>query len=359
MLCYFTGIPGSGKSYYAVNTLYNNFSKEAKNQKTFKKKYEYCYTNINGLKYDKLENVYPLDFEVLLKCLTRLHKHYKAKKDDAYLIRLSKRYKVNNALFIIDECHNEFGDLKTVLVWWLTYHRHLYHDIYLITQNLALVHAKYKPIAEAFYKAVPRSLSFNPLYFKYKYYVGSRMTKADYVNTIKIKKRKEVFALYVSGDNVEVKNLILKFVVIAVLIFALVFGIFTFISSYFKKQASTKDASQNTVEQNTAFPHVKEVSVTPTSQQDNDDFLSKKMLILNCSFSTCSNRDISLPPQLVKKFIDMELFHLYYKEEINNTLVVYYLSVSNDFYTFLNSTKGGGYEKDSTDSDVSFFPDSK
>ena len=80
----------------------------------------------------------------------------------------AKKLNLYKALFVIDEAHNFFQTKDDVLVWWLTYHRHLYQDIFLITQNLALIDRKYKPLAEYFYKAVPSSLRLNKKVFKYK-----------------------------------------------------------------------------------------------------------------------------------------------------------------------------------------------
>jgi len=184
MISYFLGIPGSGKTYYSVNVIYQNFLKDTsslkkkKKELSFKKDYKYCYTNINELKFKKLKNTIKLDFDDFFKKLTLLHRMYSIDKaSDKELIEKAKELKLYKILFVIDEAHNYFDVNKPVLVWWLTYHRHLYHDIFLITQNLSLINPKYKPLAERFYRAKPISLSFNKQYFYYKYFTESDSVK--------------------------------------------------------------------------------------------------------------------------------------------------------------------------------------
>ena len=295
MISYFTGVPGSGKSYFAVDTIYNNFSVDDKAKKTLKKQYTNCYSNINGLKYDDIKNVNKLDFDLLYKCLERLHRHYKAKKDDAYLIKLSKRYKINNTLFVIDEAHNHFDVQKPVLVWWLTYHRHLYHDIMLITQNLALINAKYKPLAEAFYKAVPKTLSLNPLKFTYKMYTEKSMSKVSEGGKVSLKKRKEVFALYHSGDSVEAKNIILKFLVIALVIFGTLGTLIYFISSSSESNIKVKEYTKEETK--------KELQQTNDNERTiYNEIEDLRYIEINCKDDLCNYKDINFHINLLLYF---------------------------------------------------------
>jgi len=337
MISYFTGVPGSGKSYFAVNTLYNNFSVDAQKGKKFKKKYEYCYTNINGLKYELLNNVYRFDFDLFYKCLERLHTHYKAKKDDDYLQRLTKKYKLNNTLFILDEAHNFFDTRNPVLVWWFTYHRHLYHDLMLITQNMSLIELKYKPLAEEFYKATPKSLSFNPLNFTYKMYVEARMSKSSYGGKVTVKKKKEVFNLYQSGDSVETKNLILKFIIIAVLVFGSLAGLISYFTNKVKPEQSKKDPTVKTIStKNTVTGTI--INEEP-DELDSTPYDDKKFLKVSCSTSVCSADNLSIPPQLLRYFIDENKIEILYKDKINSNYSDYYLNMNLDFYTYISNNR--------------------
>ena len=349
MIVYYLGLPGSGKSYSGVNTIYNNFSKNEDAKKDLKKDYQVCYTNINEFKFDKVKNVYLFDEEDIFKKLNTLYEMYRKKANDEELIEQCKEFKLYRALFVLDECHKYFDVEKKFLVWWLTYHRHLYHDLILITQSLSLVHSKYKPLAEAFYKAKSSSLTLNQKYFNYMYYTEARLTKASFVNTVKVKKRQSVFELYKSGDSIDSKNVIKRFLFIS-----LFFVLFLFLFAYFFYYEKSTDIKSNKV----SIPVIKENknisnSSLTYSRDDKDDindlnFEDKKLIILNCTYSSCSNDLLFFPPKLIKKFIDMELLHVYYKDEISKTLIIYYLSSSLDFYNFLTSYKGGKDEKDSS-----------
>ena len=357
MISYYLGIPGSGKSYSGVNTIYNNFSTNEDAKKDLKKDYEVCYTNINEFKYDLVSNVKKFDFDIFMEHLIILHDMYKKKADDTELITKAKELNLYKALFVLDECHNYLDVEKKPLVWWFTYHRHLYHDIILITQSLSLVNAKYKPLAEAFYKAKSSSLTLNKKYFNYMYYTEARLTKASYVNTIKVKKRQAVFKLYHSGDSVESKNIIKRFLMIA---FFMVFVLFLLgYLFYYKKEKDINKTSSKSHKQDKVFTSSTSSNVNSVTSDSNnnidDDFEEKKLIIFNCSFSACSSNSLSLPPQLVKKFIDMELLHVYYREIISKSLTVYYLSTSTDFYNFLNSSKGEINEKDSDNNSLDLF----
>ena len=160
MIEFYTGVPGSGKTYKAVSYAYDCFLDEkSKNYKKFNQ----FYTNINELDFDSfnsdLEEVaYPLDFDLLLKSLFKLHKMFLEKKTDSELMVLADELNLSHSLFLIDECHNYFNSNNEVLIWWLSYHRHLHQDILFMTQNLSLVFKKYLSFSEFFYKAVPSSM---------------------------------------------------------------------------------------------------------------------------------------------------------------------------------------------------------
>lgn len=358
MIVYYLGIPGSGKSYSGVYTIYNNFSDDKKAKKDLKKDYLNCYTNINEFKFELLNDVYKFESDKFLDAITILHNMYKDKKSDEELIEKAKELNIYKSLFVIDECHNLLDVQKPILVWWLTYHRHLYHDIILITQNLALVNSKYKPLAEAFYRAKPNSLVLNKRYFHYTYFTDSRMSAASKVNVKKVKKEKKVFELYQSGDSVKSKNVILYFIGIAFFI-ALIVGLLMFF--FFENKSEYIEKEKEHVSQNKKIQY-KKVAFSSLRSSSNKavDFSNKKILIFQCSNSVCTFQNISLPPQLVKKFMDMDLLHNYYTERINDSLSVFYMSADKEFYRFLNSKKRGDDEDNSMDVDASkFFRDSE
>jgi len=341
MISYLLGLPGSGKTYFAVDRIYNNFSDNEDAKRDKKVTFKNCYTNINEFKFDTVVNVYPLDFDELYKIFTRCHAFYKAKKSDDYIVKFLRRLKLTDTLFVIDEAHNYFDKKDIVLVWWLSYHRHLYHEIILITQSLSLIESKYKQFSEFFYEAKPQSLTLDKRYFKYNVYCSSRLSQKSKSGVIKIKRNKEVFKLYKSGDSINSSNIILKFLFIALLIFSLVIAILY----YFKTTHTIKNNSEvqkdipvqsKSIKSKSVLNTVNHFNSANTSLNDDDvDYIDLKFFRLSCSISVCNNDVISLPPQLLRKFIDKKNITLLYEEKRTDLFSVFYLQSSKDFYQFL------------------------
>lgn len=273
MIEYYTGVPGSGKTYNAVNHAYNCFIDSS--HKDYGK-YKNFYTNINEFNFeffndnalvakksDKKQSifsfiknkkmalnesvadsgtdaqsvkkvvVYNLEIDKLLESLTILHTLYLEKADDSVLIEKSRELNILDTLFIIDECHNYFSDSNAVLIWWLSYHRHLHQDIILITQNLSLIYRKYLSFGEFFYKAVASSLRVRSNVFTYHQYINYHLYKNAHSDTIKVNFRASVYALYASGANTQSKKVIYKYILIAVGLLVVVVLIFKMIISRF------------------------------------------------------------------------------------------------------------------------------
>ncbi|MDD5157782.1 zonular occludens toxin domain-containing protein [Sulfurimonas sp.] len=289
MIEYYTGVPGSGKTYNAVNHAYNCFIDSSHKQYG---KYKNFYTNINEFNFeffndnaliasksDKKQSLlksifssiktpsinknhfftkekklipnesalasdtevqsvkkvvaYNLEIDKLLESFTILHTLYLEKADDSVLIEKSRELNILDTLFIIDECHNYFSDSNTVLIWWLSYHRHLHQDIILITQNFSLVNRKYLTFGEFFYKAVASSLRVRSSVFTYHQYINYHLYKNAHSDTIKVNFRASVYALYSSGANTQSKKVIYKYIFIAVVLLAVVFLVFNMIISRF------------------------------------------------------------------------------------------------------------------------------
>ncbi|HUH41716.1 MAG TPA: zonular occludens toxin domain-containing protein [Sulfurimonas sp.] len=358
MISFFTGVPGSGKTYYAVDKIFNNFSTDKEAIKDKKATYEICYTNINEFNFDKVDNVFYLDFDDLKRKLSTLHKYYKEKKDDDFLIEKCKEYKIYNALFVLDEAHNFFDVKDVVLVWWLSYHRHLFHEIILITQNLSLIESKYKAFSEFFYKAFPQSLTLFKTHFKYNVYCNSRMTIVSKSGSIKVKRNKKVFDLYKSGDSINSQNIIFKLLFLA-LIFLLVVVIVLYFYTQSLKSSPSQSESISDDQLKTEKSHSVKEDLSDNKSLSNEPtfkFKDKKFFKLSCNSSNCSNRDVLLPFSLLTYFIKSNNITLLYSEKINNNYYKFYLDCSEDFYTYI-SKKGLEYENNNNvvDSDKVFI----
>lgn len=268
MIEYYLGLPGSGKTYRAVDHVYNAFLDPK--SKTFGK-YDRFFTNINEFKFDSFNTpnkdqfakvsakdtaksqdedqsgkrelttnesalasaktvAYNLDMDQLLISLGELRDLYLSKVGDSALLERADELELSNTLFIIDEAHNFFDAKNDVLVWWLSYHRHLHQDIILITQNLSLIYRKYLTFGEFFYRAVPSSLRLRGGVFTYHQFVNYKLYKTSHTDTIKVKFNQAVYDLYGSGANTQGKKVILKFIIIGFVLFLIVVIFFKFIS---------------------------------------------------------------------------------------------------------------------------------
>ena len=391
MIAYFLGIPGSGKTYYGVNVIYDNFAKNIpkKTKLSLKKDYINCYTNINEFNFDLTENVFKLDFDdfysklEILYCMyqglplpdsehakeleiqessnidpkkidkrslsldeikslrnqedKKIDKSIKKEKlkkaSDAELIEKAKELNIFKSLFVIDECHNFLDTPDKVKIWWLTYHRHLYHDVYLITQSLQLVNLKYKPLAEAFYKAKSNSLILDKRYFNYIYFTESRMSKDSRVSTIKVRRDSNVFALYKSGDTVKSKNVVLRFIKIALVLFFLLLGLGYY---FYHSLSSTADKTKKKQHVSTVVSSVP-VPSSPVIQDNQDDISNLIYMSFTCTTSMCLYKNINFDVKLLS--FAKKHFHL----EVINSIRLFkseYISIAVDS-SFLNFLQGG------------------
>ncbi|WP_455755927.1 zonular occludens toxin domain-containing protein [Sulfurimonas sp.] len=340
MLSYYLGLPGSGKTYKAVETIYNNFSDSDNAIRDKKVTFKNCYTNINEFKFDKIDNVYRLDFDETYSLISELHDHYKAKEDDEFLLEFLEKHNLKDTLFVIDEAHNFFDVENKVLVWWLSYHRHLHHEIILITQNLSLIHSKYKPFSEFFYEAKPRSLVLFKSYFKYNVYCSSRLSQKSLSGSIKVKSNPEVFALYKSGDSIDSSNVILKFLMISA--FLLVFLVVAFYIYFQTLQKDEKDIKRDikVPKATTTKPNQTKINTVQKEILSDDDFTTNTYFTLECSKKKCINDVLSIPPQLLKIFIKNKSVLVLYAERVNSNLSIYHLDSKTDFYNYLKPKKG-------------------
>ena len=253
MITYIVGNPGSGKTYYSVFKIYQLFlfkpkdtflSKVIKPEK--QKEYSYCYTNINGLKFDLSDKLVKFDYEQFYSNLEVLYLLYMDKVDDDVLNEKAKELNLYNVLIILDEAHNFFKAKEdNILVWWLTYHRHLYQDIMLITQDLSLISNEYKRIVEHFVKAVDSSKRLFKNKFRYMLYGSYKMYQKDVMQKFHVPYMKEVFNLYHSGQNASQKSFVRKFLYVSLFLFiTLSIYFYFFVQSFNSDEASAPTDTQ-------------------------------------------------------------------------------------------------------------------
>jgi zona occludens toxin (predicted ATPase) len=179
MITLFSGIPGSGKSYKMVHDLMIM----APNY--------YIIHNVEGLKSEVIPN--GCNFveycqEQNMEVIEFFSKDYQATFCEA----VHKKYN-KNCLVIIDECHEWFSTNRKDLKMWLSYHRHLNQEIWLVAHKAQNLPALYRSYIEIEYRAKSGSFLAMPGRFFY-----SRIVGGERVGFTFVKKRADVFAAYSS-----------------------------------------------------------------------------------------------------------------------------------------------------------------
>ncbi|ALM60261.1 zonular occludens toxin domain-containing protein [Campylobacter jejuni] len=243
-ITYIVGNPGSGKTYFAVNQIYEYFVLPTLPNKRIlgfeiKRKlkifdYLYCYTNINGLKFDISDKLISFDFDIFYLNLTHLYNLYNQGLNDDELNIKANELNLFKVMFVIDEAHNFLKNKDDkILIWWLTYHRHLHQEIIFITQDLSLISNEYKRIAEFFYKALDSGKRIYKNSLRYVQFSSYKLYQKDIVTRFSLSLNKEVFSLYKSGDNKPNKSFFLKvFTFLLFSILTLIFCFYIFISFF-------------------------------------------------------------------------------------------------------------------------------
>jgi zona occludens toxin (predicted ATPase) len=239
MIVAVTGLMGSGKTAGAIKFALDDQAKYSK-----------VFTNIQGFEYRSaiLDNRwYPIDYNAFFEFLESEYRDFLTHNDDAVLVRNFSSYfeipKDSIALLIIDECHNFFDRSKDFLVWFITYHRHLNLDVYMITQNVELLHRSYQKVIQEYRHFLPASRTLLPR-FKYTVHIAyPYRSDTTLVSTHSLKKDPTVFELYSSGDAVRQSNVLYRYFAYIALGILATFGFFAYMTSSGNSDTSSFSAS--------------------------------------------------------------------------------------------------------------------
>lgn len=367
MLTLLTGSPGSGKTLYAID----NIIKIANNEAPEFKYTQNVYTNISGFKFEKFEgnkvNFERLSFDLFYEQLKELFAIYCENEGQDNLDDLLQEYckekDILNTYFIIDEAHHYFDNQDKIKNWWFTYHRHLNHEILLITQNKSLINVQYRNIPEIFIKAQPRSKAISENVLRFFLYTEYRMTQKFATTEITI--NKSYFALYKSGNVSSQKRVGLKYIYsffIMVFLLVLFFSFFVY-KMYFsttETKKETKKDSQTTI-QNNSIPVPQNFNLAPQTLVKTETLEDLKLFKFNCFKTMCyyqftNNSTFEIPQNILSSYLkDIEPDNKYFELK-NNKLMIYILATekkfnfinqgvknekdnNQDFNTILNSTK--------------------
>jgi hypothetical protein len=356
-ITYIVGNPGSGKSYLAVYKIYEHFyvdkKKKPKNDASNLEKYDFCYTNINEFKFDRFDNVLEFDLNDIRFHLVNLFNMYKGKSPDSDLIAYCKDNKLFSVLFVIDEIHNFFKEDDEVLIWWLTYHRHLYHDLILVTQDLTLVPNEYKRIAEFFFKAVDSGKRLFSNKFRYIQYSNYRMYNNSIIQggALNIPFDQEIFNLYHSGNDSKVKSFVQKYILFASILIILAIAAFIYALFSFKPDDEPKISSAKPVVSNPSkAPETQNTnSLFGSSAKSSDHNLSGSYAYeVSCIGDLCSIYSNARYMSFPKSYLMYILFNnspIYQKSADSFSSTKYFLVFDNDIFKNL-LVQGVSNEKD-------------
>ena len=234
------GLQGSGKSYWASYRMYYDADK-----------YYKIYTNLDGIV--ETEKIKLLEFKNFmngtLKELYEQQVEMDLSFDECITILKEKEIlpedasKDNRVLIVVDEAQNYFGKsvkLQPQLVWFITQHRHLFIELYLITQKYTLLRDDYK-LFNLSYKAYPPVRQFNKNKIKYEEFAGLSYPPTNKVRTFTLPKEQKIFDMYVSGDKVESPNILKRFGFMFMALAVFMVGIVYYFVTNFSGDDSSKD----------------------------------------------------------------------------------------------------------------------
>ncbi len=204
------GVPGSGKTYYAVRHLAKNYFKKEKDGNYTLNKACTLITNIDSFKPDHLSLQDEIKNAGGVQTFFSFDYQQKFKEDKEQII------------YIIDEAQRFFRKGTRGLAECFTYfeyHRHWGQDIYLVTQNARKLPPDIVYLTEYIIVAAPRTRSILGE-FKYKW-----ISEGEIIKREGFKPDQGVFNLYKSMDLEEsekISNPVMKTVYITLAIVALV-----------------------------------------------------------------------------------------------------------------------------------------
>jgi Zonular occludens toxin (Zot). len=262
MLTIIYGVPGSGKSYFAVWNIKKTIEKEKDNIVLISniENLKLPHLNLDDLiqQYGGIDNFFNVDCEF-----------WKTDID-------------KKKILFIDECQKYFNKkfFSSTVFFYFQYHRHLNVDIYLITQSYKVLPSELVVLSEIVIQAVPASFRWFRSSFKY---LIKDLETGEVVEKIDIPFKKDVAELYTSAlviqDNKKFtytqKYLFFSILLISVALFLLIF-VFPkfFLSSFSKSSSQSPELSESSVSSQSPKPSESSVS-SQSSVSSSDDDLKK------------------------------------------------------------------------------------
>jgi zona occludens toxin len=273
---------------------------------------------------------------------------------DKYLHASGLLDDIEGSLIVWDECQNHLqGDgvpPKANPIWirFFSYHRHFNIDIVLVTQDITLIHRRYKPFIFKFYFGQNPAKRFLTTTLKFKVYTDSREFEKFYIETQNIPMKKEIHNFYDSGEYSPSKSVLLKKVAppILLLVAGLIFFYFFFDDNKSISNTSSKSVSVNADKNvSTCNSSVSDYKDTP----DIDD--SNHILFFTCNLKNCviKNSSFTVPLDSINDFADAVGMEILYSSNVNRYYKLVAVSVPESLYNslmqFTIQARGDKHEK--------------
>jgi len=237
------GVPGSGKTYYAVRHLAKNYCNKTEQGMYYLKDEVTVITNIDSFKPDHK------DLKESIRQLKR-EDGKPATADDFFNLPFQQELTEEiggQIVYIIDEAQRFWrkGDRGHHEVYeYFELHRHLGHDIYLVTQNSRKLPADLVCLSEYIIDAAPRTRSLVGE-MKYKW-----LSEGEVIKREAWKPEQAIFDLYKSmdmGEAEKIKNPVVKTLlsVAAVVVFIMVGGVWYFKSHWSRSGTAAPQTAQH------------------------------------------------------------------------------------------------------------------
>ena len=374
-ITFITGIAKSGKTYFSTYTMYNMYKNDLVKSNTFmqwfryyiaplppKKYYETTYTNINQFNFEFSSRIKKLNFHKLRADLSLLHKYSTVDlMEDRELIIEAEKLGLYNCLIVIDEASHYFvKPVDKVLVWWLTYHAHLFQDIHIITQHMDNVPNEYLLNGEFFYLVYPPSKAIFKNKFSLGLYSCIKFYKTCKVSNLTIPFLPEVAQLYVAGKPAERKLILKKFVpIIGGLILFFFWSVHNFFSTNDEIIKSYKADNNISNDSNLSTSH--NSHIMPKNRVLKDDIetpgvtdLSDKTLVtFQCIHEICkTNKYKNIPMSFILFLYEKEEKSYADVKKITYQYTIYNLMLSEDSIKLLDRSFLSNSNRGNSDNSV-------
>lgn len=347
MLNIILGPPRSGKTYKAVNLIYEEFQLYKEN----KSKYRYIYTNINGLKFDEFKGfVKPynkVDFISATQQENSLNSQHEngfladIEDYDSYALKNGIYKDYHHCLIILDEAYNTFTKtFNDSLGRFLSYHGHFGIDIYFLLQSKRQTNREYLVHTELMYIAQPSGKRLISKLFRYKVYSTSMQKNDNLIKTENLKFDKKISDLYSSGSKQ-----IYKSYATTKILFLIFFIIFSYFMYQFMKP-KPQEQSKNIQQEDIIFfeNNISEISSSKTDEEIQDInttiFNENKIYLrITCFPSGCKfrNYNIDLSLDSFLEMLSVSNCHIFLTDKKSSNYIDYYASCPLEFEKALNS----------------------